>query len=230
MRASPKNIAKVLQEFSPNGIDQHIYLDGNDEQLTERQTHMAQKEDLVYEDVYATLVELLTSKKASNKFYHDEKRKAKLAVLLIQLRNGARVAEAIRAYNQYIENGGQDQFVRVGKRGFKYGVIDGKKKRSSDSKEPEKPFFRRMVIPIEISRDLPTYNFSIATISIFCSHNLKFHTHSLRYAFIGHMSAKGYPVQTIAAITGQKTLDMVLDYTQGKKADEALDHVLDWGK
>lgn len=51
---------------------------------------------------------------------------------------------------------------------------------------------------------------------------LGINTHSLRYAFITHLTNKGYPPQLISKITGHKRLEYIIHYTQERAAKNVL--------
>lgn len=188
---------------------------------------MRQKPKLNYHETYDRLLECLTSKKIANKWFHSGNRKYNVAILLIQLRNGSRISEAIEAYNTFSIDGIREVLVRTRKRGYKFAFVDGKKKRASQDHTPETPHYRKMLIPEEVERCDIDYEPTVYGLSRFCKSTFGFCTHDLRYCYIGFMSNKGYPAQIIARTTGQKTLNMVLDYTLDQLGDEALKQVLD---
>ena len=188
---------------------------------------MKQRPKLNYHETYERLVECLTSKKIANKWFQVGHRQQDVAILLIQLRNGSRISEAIDAYTTFCNNGTRILLVRTRKRGYTFEVIDGKKKRKSHGNTPETPHYRKMIIPDEVVQRDIGYQPTVYRLSSWCKAVFGFNTHDLRYCYIGHMTNKGYPAQIIARTTGQKTLNMVLDYTLEQLGDEALDHVLD---
>ncbi len=131
-------------------------------------------------------------------------------ILLTQLRNGSRLTEAIRFLNQIIDTKPlkRQAYIKVEKR--------------KDGHE------RLMVLPEEIDkRELLRVSYVIKEankwkVSTYCRRTYGFNTHALRYALISYLSQKGVAPQLIAKITGHKTLDYILYYTQQQKAEEIL--------
>src|SRR5690606_5208278 len=119
-------------------------------------------------------------------------------------------------------------------------------------RKDDKPYYRKVVRPNEITTDdielisrtfqeklnrfageEVEYNsgkgkrdksklFLIQNISKFFKKNFNYSTHALRYAFISFMAYAKTPAYVIAKITGHKTLDLIMHYTQKKIADHAL--------
>lgn len=126
-----------------------------------------------------------------------------LYVLITQLKNGARVGEAVEALKKYSETKEQKIEVTIEKRG------DGAK--------------RIIGIPKEVS--YAKLNLSLINkkkVSAYANTMLGTNTHSLRYAFVGKLSREGRSAQAIAKITGHKNLDEILRYTQQITADDIL--------
>lgn len=130
----------------------------------------------------------------------EPKTKTKIAILLIQLRNGLRITEAIEAMQKFSETGEREVEVQV--------------------KKKKKEELRKAIIPefIERAEKIPTRDAVIK----FAERTYGFNTHSLRYAFITHLAEKGVSPQLIAKITKHSKLDMLLEYTQEKKAEKLL--------
>ncbi|MEM3895982.1 MAG: hypothetical protein QW763_01800 [Archaeoglobaceae archaeon] len=130
------------------------------------------------------------------------RRKTKLAILITQLRNGSRISEAIEAISIFKSTGAREVMVKVRKK-----------------KEDE---FRKMIIPEQIKQshvvDIPNKH----AIAMFAKRRYGFNTHSLRYAFVSYLAKRGVSPQIIAKITRHSKLDMILNYTQEKIADEIL--------
>jgi len=130
-----------------------------------------------------------------------------LSVLLVQLRNGSRVSEAIEAIEKFTNSKEKEIQVRARKR--------------------KRTYARTMIIPAEVRvEDIPQLKaampISIAAVKVFAARRLGINTHSLRYAFITHLSRQGIAPQVIARITGHTKLDYVLHYTERPQADEIL--------
>ncbi len=136
----------------------------------------------------------------------DLKSKCYDSILLIQLRNGARISEAIRAYIKYITTRSNRVEVEVSK--------------------SRKSVTRLMVIPnnIVVCHDLADVDVKTLAnrVKIYALHNYKVNTHSLRYAFITYLLEKGVSPAIIAKITKHQTLRHILTYTQQKVAEQIL--------
>ncbi len=137
--------------------------------------------------------------------------KCYLYILLIQLRNGSRVSEAVRAFKEFVT-----KHVR------ECEVLVSKKK----NKET-----RPMILPAEISLDDLSACSELVTVDekklvnrvkVFAVRNLKINTHSLRYAFITYLVKSGVSPALIARLTHHSKLDYIVHYTQSKAAVELL--------
>ena len=132
---------------------------------------------------------------------------AYVAILLIQLVNGARIKEAIRAFKTFVESGQREFQLQAEKHGNT----------------------RFFVIP-DVVRNRLAYK-SILTIAddklesrirMFALKYLKTNTHSLRYALISYLAKNAVDPAIIAKVTGHKKLDRIVQYTQTKDAVEIL--------
>ncbi len=159
-----------------------------------------------YADAYKQLVNIIKENSAKP----GERAARNLAIaciLLVQLRNGSRVSEAHEALQKYFETKEKIVSVRVRKQ-----------------KHPEE---RKMYIPKEVrnvekSRVLGAYP-TLANVEKWCERHLGYNTHSLRYAWITEAARRHIAPQIIAKVTGHKTLNMILGYTQQKAADDLLE-------
>jgi len=133
------------------------------------------------------------------------------AVLLIQLRNGARVSEAVRAFREFLTTKSVELDVRVSKR--------------RDSAR------RLMVIPhelvstsIDACKEMLGHDDDklVNRVKTYVKEAYGFNTHSLRYAFITHLLKQGVSPAVISKITGHKNLNYILTYTQEKAAEQIL--------
>ena len=135
-------------------------------------------------------------------------------VLLIQLRNGSRIGEAIEATKQFCNT--KDYTVRV----------KVEKHKGTDT--------RLMVLPEEL-RDRQGRDYLAQaclrlsktknprdTVREYCRVTYGYNTHSLRYAFITYMLSKGVSPSFVAKITGHKNLSHILHYTETKTAEDLL--------
>jgi integrase len=133
-----------------------------------------------------------------------------LYILLIQLRNGSRVSEAVRAFKQFIMTGKPEVEIPVSKK--------------------KRPETRLMVLPEEIADklkecvDYVTVDDDKLTtrVKVYAVRNLKINTHSLRYSFITYLIRTGVNPTLVAKITRHSKLDYILHYTQEKVADRIL--------
>ncbi|MEM0303167.1 MAG: hypothetical protein QXI54_08385 [Archaeoglobaceae archaeon] len=146
-----------------------------------------------------------TLKKLLRDYQEEEnlRRKTKLAILITQLRNGSRISEAIEAISLFKSTGERELAVKV------------RKKRGKEE-------FRKMIIPEQIKANHIVEIPSKEAVIMFAKRRYDFNTHSLRYAFISYLAKRGVSPQIIAKITRHSKLDMILNYTQEKLADEIL--------
>lgn len=171
---------------------------------------------LDYEVTKQKLIRELNKLRDKKPLYDKDKVKyAYLLTGLIQLRNGCRVGEAVEGLIKFIRTRDKEVYVKVEKR--------------------KDNAYRILVLPEEITtEDLKVVKDVIKTwekkprrrvannVASWYLKNLDINTHSLRYAYISYLGKKQYPAQLIAAITGHKKLDMILEYTQSKVAEEVL--------
>jgi len=142
-------------------------------------------------------------------------RKPQDVVLLIQLRNGSRIGEAVEALREFCNTGKTEVLVRVEKH-----------------KNPND--LRKMVLPEELRKGQGRVLLEQAcawlsgtekpkeAIKSYCRRTYGFNTHSLRYAFITYLARKGVAPQIIAKITGHRDLSHILTYTERKTAEDLL--------
>jgi len=132
---------------------------------------------------------------------------AYVAILLIQLTNGARIKEAIRAFKTFVESGQREFQLKAEKHGN-----------------------TRVFIIHEVIRNRLAYKSMLtiaddkleARIRMFALKYLKCNTHSLRYALISFLAKNATDPAIIAKITGHKKLDRIIQYTQTKDAIDIL--------
>jgi len=135
-------------------------------------------------------------------------------VLLVQLRNGSRIGEAIEAVRQFCETKATAVRVRV------------EKHKEGDT--------RLMVLPEELRGKegkeylaqaclrLAKVKNPKSAVKVYCKATYGFNTHSLRYAYITYLLSKGVNPSLVAKITGHKNLSYILHYTQLKTAEDIL--------
>jgi len=158
---------------------------------------------LDFESTYRKLVRLLGSESGKRRCY--------VAIALLQLRNGLRAIEAVRAFKYFLATKQLEFEIPVAKK-----------------KQPET---RLVVVPAEFaSVNLDTCVEMLSVDDKALTHryknwllaNLKINTHSLRYAFITYLLKHGVSPSIIAKITRHSKLDFILHYTQTKAAEEIL--------
>ena len=132
---------------------------------------------------------------------------AYVAILLIQLLNGARIKEAIRAFKTFVESGQREFQLQAEKHGNKrFFIIPGVIR--------TKITYRTMLTIDDILLE--------DRIRKFARKYLKTNTHSLRYALISFLAKNATDPAIIAKITGHKKLDRIIQYTQTKDAIDIL--------
>lgn len=156
---------------------------------------------------YETLLDIILKR---YRIARKQKEKCYLAILLIQLRNGARISEAVRCYRQYLKNKNPEQ-----------RVVLSKKRKIDD---------RLMYMPLEFIPNIPEcsefltidYKKLINRIKVYSIRVLKVNTHTLRYAYITYLAKKGVNPSIIAKLTKHSNLNFITAYTQEKEAQNVL--------
>jgi len=130
-------------------------------------------------------------------------------VLLVQLRNGSRIGEAIEAVRQFCETKAVAVRVRI------------EKHKGNDT--------RLIVLPEELRERLRQACLRLSrlrapkhAIAVYCRKAYGFNTHSLRYAYITYLLSRGVNPSFIAKITGHRNLSYILHYTEMRKAEDIL--------
>jgi integrase len=156
-----------------------------------------------YEFMYSRLLRKITSVK-------NNATKCYFVIALIQLRNGSRISEAIRAFKEWIVTNNTELYIRV-----------SKKKKHED---------RLMIIPSEVQQyrllcadlldveDKALRERVRATLHYY----LKLNTHSLRYAFITYLLKNNVNVAVVSKLIKHSKLDTLLHYVQVKEAEKVL--------
>jgi hypothetical protein len=132
---------------------------------------------------------------------------AYVAILLIQLVNGARVKEAIRAFKTFVESGQREFQLQAEMHGNTrpFVIPDVIKNRLS--------YKSILTIPDDKLK---------ARVRMFARKYLKTNTHSLRYSLISYLAKNAVNPAIIAKVTGHKKLDRIIQYTQTKDAVEIM--------
>jgi len=133
------------------------------------------------------------------------------AILLIQLRNGLRISEAVRAFLQFLRTKSVEVEVQLSKK--------------------RRPETRLAIIPRELldvnlaeCRSLLDEPEEVISKRMrrYCIETYGFNTHSLRYAFITYLLKQGVNPSIVAKITRHSKLDFILRYTQERVAEQVL--------
>jgi len=139
-------------------------------------------------------------------------RLAYLITYAIQLRNGARISEAVEAFNKFLRN---EYVVKEGK---KVAEVRVRKKKALDTRELIYPEF----IPYNLIDKLRKFRIDVRVgrAKSYCRRILGVNTHSLRYARITYLLNRGVNPSLVAKITHHSKLDFILEYTQQKQAEK----------
>jgi integrase len=135
-------------------------------------------------------------------------------VLLVQLRNGSRVGEAVEATVRFCEAGQDQVLVRVEKH------RDGDQRLMVLPEEPRSGEGRQLLS--EACDALSALRNPKAAVKVYCRRAYGFNTHGLRYAFVSYLLKKGVSPSIVAKITGHRPLDHILHYTEVRLAEEVL--------
>jgi integrase len=158
---------------------------------------------LDYETTYSMLLRKVNSAK-------NPKTKCYFIMSLIQLRNGSRISEAIRAFKEWIKTNKSELYVKVSKK--------------------KKDETRLMIIPQEVEshrllcvdlldvNDKALRNRVLATLHYY----FKINTHSLRYSFITYLLRNNVNPALVSKIVRHSRLDTIMRYVQVKEAERIL--------
>lgn len=137
-----------------------------------------------------------------------------LSISLIQLQNGSRIIETLKAVKLFTENkDAKSVIVTIAKRkdGYKRKIL--------------LPEIITTDILERIERVLEKYSFAQLSknIRMFLHTNYDWNTHSLRYALINYLAIeKKIPINLVSKLVGHKHMNQLLAYTQNKHVDELL--------
>jgi len=129
------------------------------------------------------------------------------AIAYTQLKNGARISEAIEGFLKALKSGAREVEVRVRKSKDKTRLIVIPK---TVELKPCKWLLEEDMRNIRERVRVYLWRKGL-------------NTHSLRYAFITELSSRGLPPQLIASITKHSDLDMITRYIQSREARELLE-------
>jgi len=135
-------------------------------------------------------------------------------VLLVQLRNGSRIGEAIEAVRQFCESKATAVRVRIEKHkeGDQRLMVLPEELRGKEGRE----------LLAQACLRLAKVKNPKSAVKVYCKATYGFNTHSLRYAYITYLLSKGVNPSLVAKITGHKNLSYILHYTQLKTAEDIL--------
>ena len=144
-------------------------------------------------------------------------------VLLVQLRNGSRIGEAIEAVKEFCNAKGRADSVRV--RVEKHAKGDTRLMVLSEELRGAQGRDYLSQACLRLSRvKAPRVD-----IADYCRKAYGFNTHALRYAFITYLLKRGVSPSIVAKITGHRSLDHILHYTEVRLAEEVLAGLRGWG-
>jgi integrase len=156
-----------------------------------------------YETIYTRILRKIdTVKENTTKCY--------LIICLIQLRNGSRISESIRAFKEWIKTNKTEIYVKV-----------SKKKHLEE---------RLMIIPHEIINyrlycvDLLDINDIVLRERVRATlyYYFKINTHSLRYAFITYLLRNNVNPAIVSKLIRHSKLETLMHYVQVKQAEDVL--------
>ena len=143
-------------------------------------------------------------------------------IALIQLVNGSRISEAIKATEYFVRNKHkQSMYVRISKR---QDLANRVMKLPS-----EVDLFILEAIAItfntyDIAHPGDTSRLSSKVRTYLYDHFDKINTHSLRYALINYLAIKkNVPLNLVSKIVGHKSMNQLVSYTQNKHVDNMLE-------
>jgi len=161
--------------------------------------------EIDYETFYGILLRRLKKKKEKKTLCYD-------SILLIQLRNGCRISEAVRSFKQYLASGALEIKTRV-----------SKKKKNEE---------RLIIIPLELEENkvkkicgelLEVDDKTLTNrVKVYILREYRINTHSLRYAFITYLLRNGVNPAIVSKIIKHSKLDQLLTYVQEKTGEELL--------
>lgn len=131
-----------------------------------------------------------------------------LSVLLIQLRNGCRVGEAVEALSKFVETGESEVYVRV------------EKKRGE---RVMRKIFRPKNLTDEVLDLLRGVEVRKELVKDWASHRFGINTHAIRHAFITYLvTEKDINPAIVARIIEWGNLNMLLKYIAKREAENVL--------
>ncbi len=178
---------------------------------------------------YETIKQLIDDKifeliNQINTHYNEHKIKAlsNCTITLIQLTNGSRISEAIKATDFFIQNTSKKStHIKISKRKDHVSRI----MKLPINITPQILEIIKMVFNqynIQNQKDID--KLSSKTRTYLYSNFGKINTHSLRYALINYLSIKKLvPLNLVSKIVGHKNLNQLIAYTQNHHVEDMLD-------
>jgi len=151
--------------------------------------------------------------------YHDENRLLYLIISLIQLQNGSRICETLRALNLFVADNSQ-----------RIVVIPIAKRKDGVKREILLP---DLISPGLIERIKPKIeNNSTKHLSgrvrMYLTNYYGWNTHSLRYALINYLTIeKKQPLNLVSKLVGHKNMNQLISYTQNQHVSALLTSIND---
>ena len=169
-----------------------------------------------------TKIALLFSELQNNYNEHKIKALSNCIIALIQLTNGSRISEALKATSFFVKNPSKKSTrVIISKRkDFAYRSIKLPVDISPKMLELIQVVFNNY--DIENEEDLAKLSSKVRT---YLYDNFdKINTHSLRYALINYLSIKkNVPLNLVSKVVGHKNLNQLITYTQNHHVENMLD-------
>lgn len=183
-----------------------------------------------YEEIKDRLVKYINDK------YIDHGKKKKITdlkniaygiVACIQLRNGSRISEAVKAYYKFIDDGISKRVI------VKISKSDAMRKNKDGEMKKKKARFREMMFPNwfneKIFKLVKKSHLEFGStlkkrVLDFMANKFSCNTHSLRYAFINYMLyVQKRPMNDVAKFVGHVNVNQLVTYTQQKNCNQIFD-------
>lgn len=189
-------------------------------------------------DYDTTKKKLIDAAKKYFKLYHEKQNKTDMGRLIysviasIQLRNGSRISEAVKAFILFVEKGIQNRVT------VKISKSDGIRVAKDGTKKRKKIRFRELMFPSdwfsddvyklikesELTSQLIESGTLKKRVLDFLQRHMDCNTHSLRYAFINYMLyVVKRPPEDIAKFVGHIDTSMLTTYCQIKNSNQIFD-------
>jgi integrase len=157
-----------------------------------------------------------------------------LSIAIIQLRNGARICEAVEAFKHFINKKkfNEPVTVKIAKSGCRRFMRSTKQYKMTQNRY-RKIYFPSEWIKIEefldyfefFSKMIPN-KFLQKRVLDYLLYHFQCNTHSLRYCFINHLLYKEkVPLELVSKIVGHKTQTQIVAYIQNKNCNDVLANI-----